>query len=164
MLFNHPFLFGYLFIPEISAKMSPLRKVISDNPPSPTPHNFVRILFWELWTFLFIIPVQLVIVIFFLGWGWKGLVRECSYLCNVYFSFELQHHNFGNLSVLFNIISPELHIMPIQDFRTYLLNESANYPPRAAERIHFVRKGMWDLSMVLKTISEKMITWLKHFT
>lgn len=69
-------------------------------------------------------------------------MRECSYLCNVYFSLELQHHNFGNLSVLFNIIFPELHIMPIQDFRTYLLNESANYPPGAAELIHFVRKGM----------------------
>ena len=69
-------------------------------------------------------------------------MRECSCLCNVYFSFELQHHHFGNLSVSFNIVSPELHIMPIQDFRTYLLNESANYPPRAAELIRFVRKGM----------------------
>ena len=66
MLFNHPFLFGYLFIPEISAKMSPVGKVISDNPPPPIPQDFVRILFLELWTFLFIIPVQLVIVILLL--------------------------------------------------------------------------------------------------
>lgn len=124
--------------------MSPVGKIISDNPPPPIPQDFVRILFLELWwAFLFIVPVQLVIVIFFFfsGWGWEGLVRECSYLFNVYF-FELQHHNFGNLSVLFNIISPEFNIMPIQDFRTYLLNESANYPPGTAERIYFVRKGM----------------------
>lgn len=116
--------------------MSPVGKVISDNPPPPIPQDFVRILFLELWTFLFIIPVQFVIVIFFFfGWGWEGLVREFSYLFNVYFSFELQHHRFGNLSVLFNVISPELNIMPIQDLRTYLLNESATYPPGTAEYI-----------------------------
>ena len=45
--------------------MSPVGKVISDNPPPPIPQDFVRILFLELWTFLFIIPVQFVIVIFF---------------------------------------------------------------------------------------------------
>lgn len=53
--------------------MSPVGKVISDNPPPPIPQDFVRILFLELWTFLFIIPVQFVIVIFFFWLGMGGL-------------------------------------------------------------------------------------------